>query len=269
DRRANPSFKRRASIVQTATPKVLEAKGKKPGQATPAIKQRDHREAISNGHAQDKDSDAGCTSPSSSRASREGGQEDGQKENGELTMLREQLDALHNILAEKDEALKSAEESVDKMRTTYATSDELKRRNLEKDSLLSSTNSQLSNAKIQLAERQEALEKLENEARISNRKVQELQADMDSMGFEKFALTLLFQELSKNDPATDFDENISSFKQFGHLPPIDNMSETELKQMEEARVAYIAAVAVAQENPTVESLAAAAEARLKLEAFVF
>lgn len=47
------------------------------------------------------------------------------------------------------------------------------------------------------------------------------------------------------------------------------MSETELKQMEEARVAYIAAVAVAQENPTVESLAAAAEARLKLEAIVF
>lgn len=49
----------------------------------------------------------------------------------------------------------------------------------------------------------------------------------------------------------------------------DNMSDTELKQMEEARAAYIAAVAVAQENPTVETLAAAAETRGKLEAFVF
>lgn len=73
---------------------------------------------------------------------------------------------------------------------------------------------------MQLVEREEALEKLENEARISNRKVQELQADMDSMDFEKFALTLLFQELSKNNPATNFDENITSFKQFGHLTPI-------------------------------------------------
>lgn len=127
---------------------VLDPKGKRPGRAASATKQRDHREAISDGHAKKKDSNGDCISPFSSWASREEEQEEAQKESEELTVLREQLDALHNILAERDEALKSAEESVDQMRTTYATFDELKRKNLEKDSLLSSTNSQLSNAKV-------------------------------------------------------------------------------------------------------------------------
>ena len=48
----------------------------------------------------------------------------------------------------------------------------------------------------------------------------------------------------------------------------DNSTDVDAKQMEEARVAYITALAVAKENPSIESLAAAAEARLKLEAFV-
>jgi len=48
----------------------------------------------------------------------------------------------------------------------------------------------------------------------------------------------------------------------------DSSTDADAKQMEEARVAYITALAVAKENPSIESLAAAAEARLKLEAFV-
>lgn len=42
-----------------------------------------------------------------------------------------------------------------------------------------------------------------------------------------------------------------------------------MQKMEEARRAYVAAVAAAKENPSEESLAVAAKARLKLQAFAF
>lgn len=46
-------------------------------------------------------------------------------------------------------------------------------------------------------------------------------------------------------------------------------NEIEMQKMEEARMEYISAVAAAKKNPSEESLAGAAEARLKLQAFVF
>lgn len=42
-----------------------------------------------------------------------------------------------------------------------------------------------------------------------------------------------------------------------------------MQKMEDARKEYVAAVAAAKENPSEESLAGAAKARLKLQAFVF
>lgn len=41
-----------------------------------------------------------------------------------------------------------------------------------------------------------------------------------------------------------------------------------MQKMEEARIAYVAAVATAKENPSEESIAAAAEARVHLQAYL-
>lgn len=49
----------------------------------------------------------------------------------------------------------------------------------------------------------------------------------------------------------------------------DDLDEVEMQNMEEARKAYIAAVAAAKEKQDKESIAAAANARLHLQSFVF
>lgn len=49
----------------------------------------------------------------------------------------------------------------------------------------------------------------------------------------------------------------------------DDWDEIAMQKMEEAREAYIAAVAAAKEKKDEESLAAAASARLRLQSFVF
>lgn len=49
----------------------------------------------------------------------------------------------------------------------------------------------------------------------------------------------------------------------------DDIDEMEMRKMEEAREAYIAAVQAAKENQDEESLAIAARARLHLQSFVF
>lgn len=54
-----------------------------------------------------------------------------------------------------------------------------------------------------LADKQAALEKLEWEAKMSNRKIEELQGDVDSMDFEITALMKAFEKLSENDSATE------------------------------------------------------------------
>lgn len=49
----------------------------------------------------------------------------------------------------------------------------------------------------------------------------------------------------------------------------DDLDEMEMQKMEEARRAYIAAVAVAKEKQDEESLAAASNARFHLQSFLF
>lgn len=49
----------------------------------------------------------------------------------------------------------------------------------------------------------------------------------------------------------------------------DDVDEKEMQKMEEARQAYVAAVATAKEKQDEESLAAAASARLHLQSFLF
>lgn len=190
------------------------------------------------------------------------------KEREELTMLRGQVNELHKKLSEKDGELKSAENSINQMNEAYATLDELRRQDAEKDSLIRSINSQLYNAKIMLADKQAALEKLNWEARMSNRKVEELQGNVVSMDLEIAAFMQLFEKLSKNDSAAYPNDGSAVSFDFEPLPPPDNIDEFQMENMEEARAAYVAAVAAAKENPTDDSIAAAAEARSRLRAFV-
>lgn len=68
-----------------------------------------------------------------------------EKDREEMAMLREQISDLQKKLLEKDEALKSAENTVNQMSASYGI---LEEQVAEKDSQLKSTTSQLQNAKV-------------------------------------------------------------------------------------------------------------------------
>ncbi|KAG1326681.1 protein MICROTUBULE BINDING PROTEIN 2C [Cocos nucifera] len=267
DRRANPSFTRRASVVYTPTPsnqtKVVDLKGRRSSKTVSAKKHKDFRDSSKDKNDQDVTTDNFSVFSSTPLAVG-----DVQKNIEELTMLQEQLDDLRKKLLEKDEALKSAEETMNRMSQVIMMLDELRHQVAEKDSIVRNANSHLANMQIKLADKQAALEKLECEAKTSNTKIEELQGHLDSMGLEITAFMRLFEELSKNDSAAYPDDDISSIQKFDQLPYMDSIDESDLMRMEEARKAYTSAIAAAKENPSEELLAAAAEARLHLRAFV-
>eukprot|EP00268_Persea_americana_P019444 TRINITY_DN19962_c2_g1_i1.p1 TRINITY_DN19962_c2_g1~~TRINITY_DN19962_c2_g1_i1.p1 ORF type:complete len:168 (+),score=41.94 TRINITY_DN19962_c2_g1_i1:766-1269(+) len=156
------------------------------------------------------------------------------------------------------------------MSSVHARLDELKQQVTEKDLSLRSAHMQLSDAKIKLADKQAALEKLEWETMTSNRKVEKLQEDLGSMQDEIAAFTRVFKELMKSDSATTYaQEKDTYFHPLNQLPQIEPVDEIEMQKTEEVRMEYVSAVAAAKKNPSEESLAGAAEARLKLQAFVF
>lgn len=66
----------------------------------------------------------------------------------EIVKLREQIDNLQQIILEKDEALRIAQNTVDEMSSIYATLNELRHRIGEKEALIQSTSSQLNNTKV-------------------------------------------------------------------------------------------------------------------------
>lgn len=77
---------------------------------------------------------------------------------------------------------------------------------------------------VKLADQQAALEKLEWEAKTSNRKVEELQDEFISMDLEITALMQIFEELSKNSSAVPPDDKITSFHYFEQVSPIVSSS---------------------------------------------
>ncbi|XP_073010704.1 protein MICROTUBULE BINDING PROTEIN 2C isoform X2 [Typha latifolia] len=267
DRRTNSSYSRRASMVYTPAPsqsrKVANSKGGKTIQSASAKKRRDLGENNASESKKDTNGDDYSIMPS-----RDLVPENVQKDREELAMLREQINDLQNKLLEKDEALKSAENSINQMNAAYSMLDGLRHQVTEKDSLIKSTNSQLHNAKIMLADKQATLEKLEWEAKMSNRKIEELQEDVASMDFEITALMKLFEELSENVSDAYPEDSISLSFEFEPLPLADDFDNIEVEKMELERAAYVAAVAAAKENPADEFLTIAAEARLRLRAFV-
>eukprot|EP00262_Sarcandra_glabra_P007932 TRINITY_DN2106_c0_g1_i1.p1 TRINITY_DN2106_c0_g1~~TRINITY_DN2106_c0_g1_i1.p1 ORF type:complete len:355 (-),score=83.23 TRINITY_DN2106_c0_g1_i1:142-1206(-) len=272
ERRANTSFTRRASLVYTKTPcresnprKIAESKGRKTVQNITSKKRRDlgDNDLSKNMNIDDQEGGADDFSIFSTRALAV------EKDREELIRLREQVEDLQKKLLEKDEVLKSTENSMNQMNSVHSTLDELKRQVAEKDSLIKSAQLQLSNAKIKLADKQAALEKLEWEARTSNEKIEKLQEDLDNTQWEIRAFRQLFEGLIKNDSPSYAEVDDTSLYHWDHTSYIDAIDEIEIQEMEEARKAYIAAVAAAKENPSEESLAIAGEARVNLQAFVF
>lgn len=236
DKRASSSFARRASIVHTPAPQMkrqpADHKSKKVSQASSIKTTRDAEESAQNNM-------------------------------NELLFLRDQVSELQKKLMEKEEALKSAESLSNQVHETYASVDDLRRQLTEKDSLIKSTNVQLCNAKIKLADKQAALEKIEWEAKTSKKKVEELQGDAVSNELEISAMMTLFEAIANCDSFPCLDD-----ASFEPLLPLDDIKGIDVVKMEEARIAYLSAVAAAKEDPSDESLAAAAEARLRLQSLL-
>ncbi|CAA7407775.1 unnamed protein product [Spirodela intermedia] len=266
DKRSNSSFTRRASMIYTPAPanerKTSATKNRKTAQS---VSTKSQRETSDNSSSKLICRDDGCQGDDSSVLSTGAPeQEDIRRDRAELISLKEQVADLQNKLLEKDEALKSMEDSLNHMNSVRAIVDELKHQVEEKDSMIKSAISQLSSLKIKLADKQAALEKFEWEAKTSNQKVEQLQGELDTVEYEISVFMQIFEELSKSDSHSSTDENITYFDNFDILPDID----VDEDGMEEARRDYMAAIATAKENPTEETLCAAAEARQRLQAFV-
>ncbi|CAJ1944244.1 unnamed protein product [Sphenostylis stenocarpa] len=267
DRKASRSFTRRGSMIYTKTPtreslsrKVTDSKSRNVAQSIPAKKKRDHGEK-EQGKNGGNDADGYSMISSRSLAS--------EKDSEELGILKEQVEELQRKLLEKDELLKSAENSRDQLSAFNAKLDELKHQASEKDTLLKFTQQQLSDAKIKLADKQASLEKIQWEAMTSTKKVEKLQDELGSMQADISSFTLLLEGLSKADTAKYTDDYDVKPYDFSHVPSIDDLEEMDLQKMEEARKAYMAAVAITKDKQDEESIAAAANARLHLQSLVF
>ncbi|KAJ0965330.1 hypothetical protein J5N97_026468 [Dioscorea zingiberensis] len=255
DRRASSSYSRRASMVYTPAPsqsrKGGELSGRKTIQTACVRKRRD------NGDNEVDDSD-GFSAISS---------KDGQKDKDEVITLQQEVNDLRKKLLEKEEALKSAEDLLNQMSTAYASLEELRSQVAEKDSLVKTSNLEFYNVKIKLAEKQAALEKLIWETKMSSRKIEELEGSLISKDLEVNALMKLFEEIAENsagcpDYSITYNDPINQY-------PFETDDEIQMSEMEEARIAYITTLSIAKMDPSDETLAAAAEARLRLQAFVF
>ncbi|WVZ65289.1 hypothetical protein U9M48_014683 [Paspalum notatum var. saurae] len=192
-----------------------------------------------------------------------------QKQKEEIAALQEQLNGLQRKLLEKDEALRSAENLISRTSAANEAVDGLRSQLSEKESLIESAGSELHSAKIMLAEKQAALEKLEWEAKVSNRKVEELQVDVASMDSEVSALMKLFRQLTENDRAPSPRDRYDDLSL--ECEPVqldDTVVDIDIEKMEQEMSAYVSALAAAKENPTDDFMIALAEARLRLQAFV-
>ncbi|KAK2969722.1 hypothetical protein RJ640_004228 [Escallonia rubra] len=261
DRKANTSFTRRGSIAYTKTPsresllkKTTEAKGRYAAQSIPTKKRRDLGDKELGKNTSDNRGDSFSIFSSSELPA--------EKNGDELIALREQVEDLQRKLSEKDELLESAEKEMTSVRAKL---DEVKHQASEKETLLKTTQSQLSDAKlcIMLADKQAALEKLQWEATTSKGKVEKLQEDLDTMQEEMSSFMLLFEGLTKkNDTGFAEDIDVTVFD-------VDHFSKIrDMRNIEEAQEAYVAALATAKEHQDEESSAMAASARLHLQSFV-
>lgn len=262
DRRVNPSYSRRASLVYTPAPakKVSDLKSVKSPQSVSAKKRRDPGDAAKRS-TMDSNGENGSVAPLSLSGAEN-------KPKDEVAVLRGQIDDLQKTLLEKEEALRTAESSVNEMNAAYATIDELRRLVAEKEALIRSTNSQLQDAKIMLADKQASLEKLEWEVKTSNKKVEDLQGDISNMEFEISSLMTLFEKNSENVSGDPYDDSIPSSNELEALQSKSEIDKIEVDRIEQESITYAEALAAARENPSEEHLHLAAEARSRLQVLV-
>ncbi|KAJ4792835.1 TMV-MP30 binding protein 2C [Rhynchospora pubera] len=255
DRRVNSAYSRRAPMVYTpAPPKPKKADSK--GEKAPLNDSEKQRVLTESTEKVEQDSTSN-------------GNENVKKYEEEIVKLREQIENLQQKLLEKDEALRTAQSSVDEMSSIYVTLNNLRHVVGEKDALIQSTNSQLNNAKMLLAEKQAALEKLEWEVRASNSKIDELEECMGLMEFEISSLMKLFEKLCEDSSACTEDFTIPSHRADADLHGMENGDEMKTERMNQEMRAYMAALAAARENPSDEFLVAVAEARTRLHAVAY
>ncbi|CAA2968927.1 Hop-interacting THI110 [Olea europaea subsp. europaea] len=267
DRKANTSFTRRGSIIYTKTP-TKESIYKKTArrnatQSIPTKKHRDREYKDENKHVVDsQDGDADNVSLFSSRSFQL------EKEREELVVLSEQVEDLQKRISQKDELLESAELSKNEMASMYTRLDELKNEITEKELLIKSTQLQLSDAKIELADKQAAVEKLQWESMTSNKKVVKLQEDLEMVEGQVSSMMVLIQGLASTHSALLVEDYDDVPHPLDHDHGLDDVNEIERKKLEAAREAYIIAVAGVKEKQDEESIAAAANARLHLQSLV-
>ncbi|XP_030440316.2 protein MICROTUBULE BINDING PROTEIN 2C [Syzygium oleosum] len=268
DRKPSSSFTRRGSVVYTKTPsreslsrKVNEPKVRNAAQSIPAKKRRDTGDKEQGRNESGSNQDADNFSIYSSRGLA--------AEREESVLLRGQVEDLQRKLLEKEELLKSAEVLKNQMNSVHAQVEELKHEASQKDSFIKSIQIQLSDAKIKLADKQAALEKTQWEAMTSDKRVEKLQEELDAIQGDVSLIVSLFEGLTEHD-ATLYsgDTDINPYRA-DDLPWMEDLDVTKMQKMEEARQAYILAVAAAKEKQDEESLALAAKARSYLQSFVF
>lgn len=252
------SYKRRGSMVYTKMPskESLSRRGRNASQTIPGRKKR---ETEGNNDAVNDTKEVSENAKALAGA-----------EKDELTRLRELVNDLQTKLSEKEEVLKSVEVSKkNQVNEIQEKLDETKRLVAEKDTLIKSMQLQLSDTKIKLADRQAALEKTQWEAKTTGTKAIKLQEQLDAVEGEISSFTRVFETLAKTESKKhDIDYDATPY-QFDHLPYLDDVDETELRKMEDARLAYVAAVTTAKKREDEESLAMAAKARAYLQSLAF
>ncbi|XP_031479604.1 protein MICROTUBULE BINDING PROTEIN 2C [Nymphaea colorata] len=273
DRRSTTSFTRRASLIYTKTPsrdanskKMTDAKGRKPVHAASTKKQMDHvHNAIDKFTRKDNlDASSDEFSILATRSSIS------EKEREELILLREQVEELKRKLMEKEEELKSAEESMNRFSLAVTEIDDLKRQIEEKDSLVRSAHLQLNEAKIKLADKQAAVEKLEWEAKKSSKEADEVKNELDYLHNEIARFMRIFETSKEIVSNSELREEDAAPGDISHVEDQFQSNEIydQLENIEIARKEYLAAVASAKENPDEESLAIASKSRLHLQSLL-
>ncbi|KAI3978108.1 hypothetical protein MKX01_032485 [Papaver californicum] len=266
DQRPKSSFNRRASVIYTKTPskeidskKTTDPKGTK--NAAQSVPSKKHRDCLCD-HDKNKGKNAKsyelptCNSRASTKV----------RDREEFIRLQEQVEKLQRKLSEKDELLKSVQVSMKQMAVLNADVYKMKKQVTGKDLLIESAHLKLSGTQVKLVNKQATLECLKLEAKTSNRKVEILQEDLDSMQREISAFTLLFEVLKENDSTSYVVSD--TVPDLDQLPYLDDIDETEMLQLEEVRKAYVAAVSTAKENQDEESVVLAAKMRLRLQSLV-
>ncbi|CAA0832401.1 movement protein binding protein 2C [Striga hermonthica] len=252
DRKANSSFTRRGSMIYTKTPS-RESLYKRTAGRSATIANKMHGDSIQDGCADN------FTNLSTKNMLSE-------KEKEELMTLRDQMEDLKKQLSEKEEHLKSLESSKKEMAAIQMKLDEVRNEAAEKDSMIKSSQLQLSDVKIKLADERAAVEKLQWESTTSKEKVKKLQEDLHRVEGEISSFMLLLQGLTNKDfpiSGGDYDYDPYPFDQNYELN-----NEIDTQKLEAAREAYIAAVAAAKEKQDEVSIYAAAKARVHLQSIV-